>query len=73
MYLNYPNTGIDFIVLAGFLWKIPESINRQFRNSIINIHPCLLPKFGGKGMYGERVHEAVLSAGEKQSGITIHM
>ncbi|HEX8278002.1 MAG TPA: phosphoribosylglycinamide formyltransferase [Segetibacter sp.] len=66
------NAGIDFIVLAGFLWKIPEVITQAFRNRIINIHPSLLPKYGGKGMYGSKVHEAVITAGEKQSGITIH-
>jgi formyltetrahydrofolate-dependent phosphoribosylglycinamide formyltransferase len=63
---------IDFIVLAGFLWKIPESFLKAYPKRIINIHPALLPKFGGKGMYGGRVHEAVLSAQEKESGITIH-
>ena len=63
---------IDFIVLAGFLWLIPENIIRQFPNKIINLHPALLPKFGGKGMFGSRVHEAVIAAGEKESGITIH-
>ncbi len=66
------NAGIDFIVLAGFLWKIPGAIIQAFRNRIINIHPSLLPKYGGKGMYGSKVHEAVIAAGEKQSGITIH-
>lgn len=63
---------IDFVVLAGFLWKIPESIIEAFPNAIINIHPALLPKFGGKGMYGDHVHQAVVEAGEKESGITIH-
>ena len=63
---------IDFIVLAGFLWKIPSLIINAYRDNIINIHPALLPKFGGKGMYGNFVHEAVLSAKEKESGITIH-
>lgn len=66
------DAGIYFIVLAGFLWKIPEIIIKSFRNRIINIHPALLPKYGGKGMYGLKVHEAVLAAGEKESGITIH-
>lgn len=66
------NSGIDFIVLAGFLWKIPEVVIQAFRNKIINIHPSLLPKYGGKGMYGSKVHEAVIAAGEKESGITIH-
>ncbi|WP_143309669.1 phosphoribosylglycinamide formyltransferase [Chitinophaga vietnamensis] len=60
------------IVLAGFLWKIPANLVQAFPNRIINIHPALLPKFGGKGMYGHFVHEAVISAGEKESGITIH-
>ena len=63
---------IDFIVLAGFLWLIPESLVKAFPNKIINIHPALLPKFGGKGMYGMIVHEAVIEAKEKKSGITIH-
>ena len=63
---------IDFIVLAGFLWKIPSTILATFPNSIINIHPALLPNYGGKGMYGLKVHAAVLNAGDKVSGITIH-
>ena len=62
----------DLIVLAGFLWLVPENILRTFPNKIINIHPALLPKYGGKGMYGMRVHEAVKSSGDKESGITIH-
>jgi phosphoribosylglycinamide formyltransferase-1 len=64
--------GIELIVLAGFLWLIPEALIKAFPNRIINIHPALLPKFGGKGMYGKKVHEAVLAAKEKQSGITVH-
>lgn len=63
---------IDFIVLAGFLWKIPETLINAYPDKIINIHPALLPKFGGKGMYGSKVHEAVIAMGEKESGITIH-
>lgn len=63
---------IDFIVLAGFLVRVPDLILHAYPNKIINIHPALLPKFGGKGMYGSRVHEAVVAAGEKESGITIH-
>lgn len=63
---------IDWIVLAGFLWLIPDNILNAFSRRIINIHPALLPAHGGKGMYGSRIHEAVLAAGEKQSGITIH-
>jgi len=63
---------IEFIVLAGFLWKIPVSLIRAYPNKIINIHPALLPKYGGKGMYGSKVHEAIIAAGEKESGISIH-
>lgn len=63
---------IDFIVLAGFLWMVPQNILDNFPNSIINIHPALLPKYGGKGMYGHHVHEAVIANKEKESGITIH-
>lgn len=62
----------DLIVLAGFLLKFPEHIIREFPNKIINIHPALLPKFGGKGMYGMNVHKAVLENKEKETGITIH-
>ncbi len=64
--------GISFIVLAGFLWKIPAKLIEAFPQKIINIHPALLPKYGGKGMYGAFVHEAVIAAGDKESGITIH-
>lgn len=64
---------IHFIVLAGFLWKIPGNIIKAYPDKIVNIHPALLPKYGGKGMYGMRVHEAVISSGESFSGITIHM
>jgi phosphoribosylglycinamide formyltransferase-1 len=63
---------IDFIVLAGFLWKVPEQLIAAYPNKIINIHPALLPKYGGKGMYGHFVHEAVIANKEKESGITIH-
>lgn len=63
---------IDLIVLAGFLCKIESAITSAFSGRILNIHPSLLPKYGGKGMWGHHVHEAVLSAGETQSGITIH-
>ena len=66
------NADIHFIVLAGFLWKVPEILVNTYPRGIINIHPALLPNYGGKGMYGSRVHEAVLAAGEKKSGITIH-
>lgn len=63
---------IDMIVLAGFLWLIPENLLKAFPNRIINIHPALLPKYGGKGMYGDRVHKTVLANKEEESGITIH-
>lgn len=63
---------VDLIVLAGFLLQIPKSIIRAFPNKIVNIHPALLPKFGGKGMYGKHVHQAVIDANEKESGITVH-
>ena len=63
---------INLIVCAGFLWKISDAILHKFPNKVINIHPALLPKFGGKGMYGMNVHKAVLEAGEHESGITIH-
>jgi phosphoribosylglycinamide formyltransferase 1 len=62
----------DLIVLAGFLWKFPESIINSFSNKIINIHPALLPKYGGKGMYGINVHQSVLDNQEAETGITIH-
>jgi phosphoribosylglycinamide formyltransferase-1 len=68
--LNAAN--IDFVVLAGFLWKIPATLIKAFHRKIINIHPALLPKYGGKGMYGQFVHEAVISNKDKESGITIH-
>jgi len=63
---------IDLIVLAGFLWKIPDSLIKAFPQRIINIHPALLPKYGGKGMYGRFVHQAVIDNEEKETGITIH-
>lgn len=63
---------IDLIVLAGFLWLVPQHLIDAFPNKIINIHPALLPKYGGKGFYGEHVHEAVVAAKEEYSGITIH-
>lgn len=66
------NLQIDLIVLAGFLWLIPKNLLEAFPNKIINIHPALLPKYGGKGMYGDNVHNAVLENGETESGITIH-
>jgi folate-dependent phosphoribosylglycinamide formyltransferase PurN len=72
------NADIHFIVLAGFLWKVPAVLVKAFEKGtgnakgIINIHPALLPNYGGKGMYGAKVHEAIIAAGEKQSGITIH-
>ena len=65
--------GIDYIILAGFLLKIPERMVKKYSDRIINIHPALLPKYGGKGMYGMNVHKAVVNAGEKETGITIHI
>ncbi|MDG1714370.1 phosphoribosylglycinamide formyltransferase [Lacinutrix sp.] len=62
----------DLIVLAGFLWKFPEHILKHFPNKVINVHPALLPKFGGKGMYGIHVHNAVVNQKETETGITIH-
>lgn len=64
--------GIQFIVLAGFLLMIPEWLIAQYDHRMINLHPALLPKFGGKGMYGHHVHEAVKAAGEKETGMTVH-
>lgn len=66
------NLQVDIIVLAGFLWLIPENLLKAFPNKIINIHPALLPKYGGKGMYGDKVHQSVLNNKEDESGITIH-
>ncbi len=63
---------VDWIVLAGFLWLIPAYLLKSFPNRIINIHPALLPKYGGKGMYGAKVHEAVIASHDTESGITIH-
>ncbi len=70
--LELQKRNIDWIVLAGFLWLIPEAMVEHFPNRILNIHPALLPKFGGKGMYGMHVHNAVVQNKEKESGITIH-
>ncbi|WP_316797952.1 phosphoribosylglycinamide formyltransferase [Pedobacter frigidisoli] len=66
------NLDIDFIVLAGFLWLIPKNLIAAYPGRIVNIHPAILPKFGGKGMYGDNVHNAVIEAGESEGGITIH-
>jgi len=63
---------IDFIVLAGFLWLIPPSLLETYEGRIVNIHPALLPRYGGKGMYGRRVHEAVIASGDEESGISVH-
>ena len=65
--------GVDFIILAGFLWKIPAALVEAFPQRILNIHPALLPAYGGKGMYGNFVHEAVIKKGETKTGITIHV
>ena len=64
---------IDTIILAGYLLMVPQAVTERYCGRIINIHPALLPKFGGKGMYGMNVHKAVIEAGEKESGITIHL
>ncbi len=64
--------GIDFVVLAGFLWLIPKYLVDAYRGRMLNIHPALLPRYGGRGMYGMRVHRAVVAAAEKETGITIH-
>jgi phosphoribosylglycinamide formyltransferase-1 len=64
---------IDYIILAGFLWKLPSSVIQAWPGKILNIHPALLPKYGGKGMYGKFVHDAVIAAGDTESGITIHV
>ena len=66
------NYRINLVVLAGFMWKIPNIFINAYQNKIVNIHPALLPKYGGKNMYGNYVHEAVINASEKESGITIH-
>jgi phosphoribosylglycinamide formyltransferase-1 len=67
------DAGVTHVVLAGFLWLVPGDILKAYTAKIINIHPSLLPKFGGKGMYGSKVHESVRSSGEKETGITIHV
>ena len=73
IYINeLRSRGIGWIILAGFLWKIPATFIKEWPLTIVNIHPALLPKYGGKGMYGQKVHEAVIAAGEKESGISIH-
>jgi phosphoribosylglycinamide formyltransferase-1 len=63
---------VDFIVLAGFMWMVPENLIKAFHDKMVNVHPALLPSYGGKGMYGMHVHEAVIANKEKKSGITIH-
>ena len=70
--LNLLKEKADFIILAGFLWKIPQNIIDSFPNRIINIHPSLLPKYGGKGMYGKYIHQAIVKNKETETGITIH-
>ena len=64
--------GADWVILAGFLWLVPENMLAAYPNRIINIHPALLPSYGGKGMYGHHVHEAVKAAGETETGMTVH-
>jgi phosphoribosylglycinamide formyltransferase 1 len=70
--LALENRGIDYIILAGFLWLIPNPFIQKYQKKIINIHPALLPNYGGKGMFGMKVHEAVIQNKEKESGISIH-
>ncbi|HAW57741.1 MAG TPA: phosphoribosylglycinamide formyltransferase [Bacteroidales bacterium] len=72
VYQKLKEEHTDYIILAGFLWKIPDFLIRTFPGRILNIHPALLPKYCGKGMYGERVHQAVIAAGDTESGISIH-
>ena len=72
LYSSLKQHNIDYIILAGFLLKIPAKMISKYNNKIINIHPSLLPKYGGKGMYGRKVHRSVLDNKEKESGITIH-
>ncbi len=67
------NAGVEYIILAGFLWKVPQMLIKAYPNKILNIHPALLPAYGGKGLYGRFVHESVIAAKEKQSGISIHV
>ena len=69
---EFESRGISFIVLAGFLWKIPSELIRVYPDRILDIHPALLPKYGGKGMYGDAVHRAVVATGARESGISIH-
>lgn len=69
----FTRRSVDFIVLAGYLRKIPSEVVRRFKNRMLNIHPALLPSFGGKGLYGRRVHEAVLEHGVKWTGVTVHI
>lgn len=69
---EFKSRGVNGIILAGFLWKVPTSLIDAYPHRILNIHPALLPKFGGQGMYGINVHRAVLAAGERETGITIH-
>jgi phosphoribosylglycinamide formyltransferase-1 len=69
-YLGFYN--IDFVVLAGFLWLVPDNLLEMYPQRMVNIHPALLPSYGGKNMYGDKVHRAVIGNGEKKSGITIH-
>ncbi len=63
---------VSFLVLAGFLWLVPENLLKAYTDKILNVHPALLPKYGGKGMYGMKVHAAVIASGDKESGISIH-
>tara|TARA_R110002072_G_scaffold174802_17_gene330547 strand:- start:3628 stop:4227 length:600 start_codon:yes stop_codon:yes gene_type:complete len=72
VFKKLSDAGVDWIILAGFLLKFPETLLKQYPNKVINIHPALLPKYGGKGMYGMNIHKAVVENKEKETGITIH-
>ena len=73
VYNYLSKKGIELIILAGFLWLVPENMVNTWQGRIVNIHPALLPSYGGRGMYGDKVHKAVIENGEKQSGISIHL
>ena len=73
LYQKLQERHIDYIVLAGYLQLLPQQVVRVYKNRILNIHPALLPKYGGKGMYGQNVHKAVLESGDSESGVTVHL
>ncbi|MGB5105262.1 MAG: phosphoribosylglycinamide formyltransferase [Candidatus Zixiibacteriota bacterium] len=73
LLMQLERRGVNLICLAGYMKRIPESVVKKFRNRIVNIHPALLPKHGGKGMFGIHVHQSVIAAGERETGVTIHL